>query len=337
MLWLGFGALAVVTAVLMLRTLLRDRQERVVSGVLLIVLVTGSLGLYARWSNWESIDPQSSGSDSETPIGRLARQLERNPDDLDGWLELGRAHLSVGQFPLAQRAFRRADRLAEGRSADALMGVAETMVLEAEGEVDARAGRLFEMALALEPQSEKALFFSAVAAQNRGEFVLAIERYEGMLALSPPPEIERILQQQIAELRGRSNTPPATTAAAAVGAAGEAVDTPRIEIDLQLAAGLEQRITATSGLFVFVRKPNQGGPPLAAKRLAPNFPQRVVLTPADSMVPGLAFAAGDQVEVSAKISADGSATPKADDLLGSIRYTVGRDVSKVLIVSGPAQ
>ena len=332
MLWLGFGALALVTAVFMLRALLRDRQERVVSGVLLIVLVTASLGLYARWSNWESIDPQSSGSDSETPIGRLARQLERNPGDLDGWLELGRAHLSVGQFPLAQRAFRRADRLAEGRSAEALMGVAETMVLEAEGEVDARAGRLFEMALALEPRSEKALFFSAVAAQNRGEFMLAIERYEGMLALSPPPEIERILQQQIAELRGRANTPPA----AAVGAAGEAVDAPRIELDLQLAAGLQERITATSGLFVFVRKPNQGGPPLAAKRLAPNFPQRVVLTPADSMVPGLAFAAGDQVEVSAKISADGSATPKADDLLGSIRYTVGRDVSKVLIVSGPA-
>lgn len=317
----GFGVLALIAAIVLLRPMLRDPAERSIAGVMVLLLVGASIGLYVRWSNGHAVDIDTVADESSLPkIGQLARQLERRPDNIDGWLELGREHLAVGQFPLAQRAFRRADRLAEGKSADALMGVAESMVLQADGEVDARAGRLFEMALALAPQSEKALFFSAIAAQNRGENALAIERYQGMLALAPPAEIERILQQQIAALGGSVAAPSA----------------PRIELELQLATGMSSRLTSESTLFVFVRKPGQGGPPLAAKRLSPSFPQVVTLTPADSMVPGVQFAAGEEVEVSAKISATGSATPAADDLIGTLRYRVGRDSRRILTISGPA-
>jgi hypothetical protein len=52
------------------------------------------------------------------------------------------------------------------------------------------------------------------------------------------------------------------------------------------------------------------------------------------MVPGLAFAAGDAVEVSAKVSADGSATPKSGDAIGRIAYTVGRDGELPLVIDG---
>jgi hypothetical protein len=52
------------------------------------------------------------------------------------------------------------------------------------------------------------------------------------------------------------------------------------------------------------------------------------------MLPGVAFNAGDTVEVSAKISADGSATPKSGDPVGTIRYTVGRDGALPLVIDG---
>jgi hypothetical protein len=52
------------------------------------------------------------------------------------------------------------------------------------------------------------------------------------------------------------------------------------------------------------------------------------------MLPGVEFASGDEVEVSAKISADGSATPKTGEPIGRLTYTVGRDLTRPLVIDG---
>ena len=78
----------------------------------IVVLMLGSVGLYATWSNWS----WSSGPAADTPAGmvsRLARRLEREPGDLNGWLMLGRSYAAMSQTPLALRAYERADRLAD--------------------------------------------------------------------------------------------------------------------------------------------------------------------------------------------------------------------------------
>jgi cytochrome c-type biogenesis protein CcmH len=257
--------------------------------------------------------------------------LEKNPDDVEGWMMLGRSQLAIGQYPLAQRAFRRADRLEEGRNPEALLGMAEAMVLQADGEVDERSGRLFEMALVLAPQSEKALFFAAVAAQKRGEMALAIERFETMLAMSPPPEVRSILEQQVASLKGAGvqgasppSSPPSEPASADAAA--------RVQVEVSVSAAMKPRLERGGVLFVFVRVPGQPGPPLAVKRVSVDLPVTLELTARDSMVPGLAIQAGQAVEVSAKWSKDGVATPRAGDPIGSIAYQVGRDGLKSLVI-----
>ena len=78
-------------------------------------------------------------------------------------------------------------------------------------------------------------------------------------------------------------------------------------------------------LFVFVRDPGQPGPPLAVKRLASRFPQTVELTPADSMVPGRAFAAGQKVQVVARIARSGNPIAGSGDPFGEVAYLVGHD------------
>jgi hypothetical protein len=52
------------------------------------------------------------------------------------------------------------------------------------------------------------------------------------------------------------------------------------------------------------------------------------------MLPGVVFASGDEVEVSAKISSDGSATPKTGEPVGRLTYTVGRDLTRSLVIDG---
>lgn len=335
--WIGAIVLLVGSIGVIVWPLLRDHAQKKIAVVVGLVVVTVSIPLYREWSNWDRTQAVAAAEQSEM-LGRLARRLEKNPDDVDGWLMLGRSQLAIGQYPLAQRAFRRADRLEEGRNPEALMGMAEAMVMQADGEVDARAGRLFEMALELAPRSEKALFFSAVAAQNRGETALAIERFETMLSMSPPAEVRGILEQQVASLKSGGAAPLGSSVSedsSQSSSKNQAASTngARVLVDVSASAAMQAQIQPGGVLFVFVRVPGQPGPPLAVKRLSVSLPTTIELTAKDSMVPGLEIRSGQAVEVSAKWSKDGVATPRSGDPIGSIAYTVGSDGRKSLVIN----
>lgn len=331
------GVLAAVGFFWMLRPMWRERSQRAIAGITAVVLVIAAVALYRYSSHWSWPTADVAADNPAGMVSRLARRLEREPDDVQGWLMLGRSYAAMGQLPLAQRAYQRADRLENGRNAEALIGMAEAMVLMADGAVDARSGRLFEQALALEPESEKALFFSAVAAQRRGDFPLAILRFEKMLTLGPPDNIRVILQQQIDRLRKGESAPesaPQSSGMSTAATAASASETPRVLVAVSIKPALAAQIPPGSTLFVFVRAPGRPGPPLAVKRLPAQFPVSIELTPADSMVPGVSFAPNDTVEVSAKVSSDGSATPRSGDPFGSTRYIVGRDFKKAVVIDG---
>jgi len=337
-----FVAIAVGLSVLagfwLLRPLWRDQGARVTAAVSTLLLAATAVALYVWSSQWTWPQEDTSADSPAAMVSRLAKRLESEPNDVQGWLMLGRSYTALGQLPLAQRAYQRADRLESGRNVEALIGLAEAMVMQANGSVDPRAARLFEQALTLEPNSEKALFYSAVAAQRRGDTPLA------MLQMGPPENIRNILQEQVAQLRasvaaGAAGAAGATGAAAAAPATGaqsatSTSETPRVIVAVSIKPALAREIAPSSTLFVFVRAPGRPGPPLAVKRLPATLPVSVELTAADSMVPGLSFAPNDTVEVSAKISADGSATPKSGDLSGSVRYIVGRDFKKSIVIDG---
>lgn len=314
--------LCVATGIYLARPLWRD-GARASAVALVVAVLVGSALFYAttsRWS-WPQLDAASSPA---AMVSRLARRLEREPEDVDGWLMLGRSQIALGQYPLAIRAFQRADRLEGGRNADAVLGMAEAMMSQTDNVLDERSGRLFERALELAPDSGRALFFSAIAAQNRGDTATAVQRFERLLASDPPPEVRSIIEAQITAWGGavaaRAPTEEATAAA--------------IRVAVSIAPALSAQVKPGSTLFVFVRAAGRPGPPLAAKRLPAVLPASVTLTAADSMMPGVAFAVGDEVEVSAKISADGSATPKAGEPIGRTRHTVGGDGTVTLVIDG---
>ncbi len=292
------------------------------------LLAIGSTVLYVRWTNW-SWQTKVADDSPQTMVARLARKLEKTPQDLNGWLMLGRSYTVLQQYQLAARAFQRADRLAGGKNADALIGQAEALALGDETELDRRAGRLVEQALALDPDSGKALFFGAAAAMRRGELPVARERFVKLLSLNPPDNIKPLLQKQIEAIDQRLAGGPAQDAGARPAArppVAAATDTgAKVRINVMLAPGLAQSASGSSPLFVFVRDPQRPGPPLAVKRLDSHFPQTVELTALDSMLPGRAIAAGQKVQVVARIARSGNPVGASGDPFGESAYLVGRD------------
>jgi cytochrome c-type biogenesis protein CcmH len=296
------------------------------------VLVIGSAALYVTWSNW----PWRAALPADSPqamVARLARRLEHDPDDLNGWLMLGRSYTVLQEYPLAVRAFERADRLSGGKSADALTGEAEALALIDESELDGRAGRLIEQALTLAPDSGKALFLGAAIAARRGDLPLARQRFVKLLATNPPQNIRPIIEQQIVAIDEKlAGTPPAAAATQHGPAEQTDASTPVVRVNVTLAPGLAAQAGAGAPLFVFVRDPGVRGPPLAVKRLESHFPQSVALHPSDSMVPGRAFAAGQNVQVVARIARSGSPVGASGDPFGEVTYHVGRDGLVSLVI-----
>jgi cytochrome c-type biogenesis protein CcmH len=255
-------------------------------------------------------------------VARLARHLEHDPQDLDGWLMLGRSYSVLQEYPLAVRAFARADRLSGGKSAEAVVGQAEALALSDQNELDGRAARLIERALQLDPRSGKALFLGGLIAARQGNLPLARERFAALLTMDPPATVRPLIEQQISvidETLARKSAAAPQTAAAAADAAHTVV-TVNVSVSPKLAAA-----AAGGSLYVFVRDPAQSGPPLAVKRLESYFPQSVALSASDSMIPGRSFTAGQSVQVVARIARSGSPVAVSGDPFGQITYQVGRD------------
>lgn len=301
------------------------------------VIVIGGAVLYATWSTWSWRAPEASTT-PQNMVANLARKLERNPDDLEGWLTLGRSYSVLEQYPAAARAYQRANVLAGGKNVQALVGQAEALAMIDENELDGRAGRMIEEAIALDPQNGKALFYGAASAMRRNDLPLARQRFAAILAFNPPANVRPILEEQIAaidqRLAGGGAPPPTDSAAAQEGkppasgasssqSAGAA--TAAVRVTVKLAPALGAAVPPSMPLFVIVRDPKQPGPPLAVKRLSSQFPQTVELTTADSMIAGRSFAPDQQVEVVARIARSGSALGGTGDPVGQVAYHVGRD------------
>jgi cytochrome c-type biogenesis protein CcmH len=313
------GTLAAGAAVLLLLPLMRRRADgSPVSGIaaisVLFVLLLGGAGLYAAFSNYSWVEAPAVAETPAAMTAKLARALVEKPDDLAGWLELGRSYQVLGQWPLASRAFQRADRLAGGQNVDAILGLAESLFAEDQEQLRGAAGHLFERALVLDPNSQKALFYSAFAALGRGEHAVARERLTRMLALNPPPEIRDILEKSIANIDAQSAAPTVA-----------ADDSVKVSVHVTLAPSLTQKVAPDALLFVAARDPGSPGPPFAVKRLPARFPVDVELTAADAMLESRRISAGQKLEVIARVALGGTPTATSGDPFGQVSYHVGKD------------
>ena len=328
---LGFmtlaGVLAVAAAALLLWPLVRRREDGRPPGVftaigVLSVLLLGSAALYATLSKY-SWTAQAAVADTPAAMtAKLAQRLANQPDDLDGWLMLGRSYSQLQQFELAIRAYQRADRLAQGKNIEAVFGVADILVALDMEELRGRAGRLYERALELDPTSEKAMFYSAFAALGRGDSDIARERFNRILARNPREDVRALIQQGLQRL-----DEPAVAAGQTVAAAAA-----KISVRVTLAPALAKLIPADAVLFVAARDPQAPGPPFAVKRLPARFPVDVELTAADAMLETRQISAGQSLEVIARVALGGTPTASRGDPFGQVGYHVGKDGRLEIVV-----
>jgi cytochrome c-type biogenesis protein CcmH len=313
------GSLAAGAAVLLLLPLMRPREDKrpaagLAAGGVLVVLLLGGGVLYAAFSNYSWVEIPDVSETPAAMAAKLAKRLAAEPNDLEGWLTLGRTYSTLEQFPLAVRAYQRADRLANGQNAEAIVGVAEMLLAQDFEQIRGAAGHLFDRALVIEPNNPKALLYSGFAALSRGEPSGARERFQRLLALNPPPQIRDIINKQLQALD--------TAGAAPAAAQGSG---PTVAVHVTLAPSLAGKVPAGAALFVAARDPKSPGPPFAVKRLPASFPVDVQLSGADAMLESRRITAGQQLEIVARVALGGTPTATSGDPFGQVSYHVGKD------------
>jgi cytochrome c-type biogenesis protein CcmH len=272
---------------------------------------------------------------------RLRKRLETNPEDVQGWVLLGRSYKNLQNYPKAIEALETAERLSAGIPMVQVELVEAKLFASNDPKFTPEMVASLEQAVAAEPTLQKGLWLLGIAAAQAGNDAVAVDWWEKLRAqLEPGSPIEESLNQQIAEVRTRlglspteetssmpsptvmpaapAETPTASRTAAPTEIAGKGTEI-RVELSAeasqswpQLSAGA---VPPGAILFIIARPEGAvGGPPLGVRRIdQPQFPLQLALTDADSMVPQRPISSVERLELQARLSMSGRPTSSPGD------------------------
>ncbi|MBV8537321.1 MAG: c-type cytochrome biogenesis protein CcmI [Alphaproteobacteria bacterium] len=151
----------------------------------------------------QAMPPEQRTAMIHSMVDQLASRLESNPNDVDGWLRLGRARHVLGEEDKSADAYARADALAPDRL-DAQTAYAEALANRlVPGERPPEDYiKLMRHILDLDPNDGDALWTVGMAEAEAGHHAAAIALWQRLITQLPPESKERgQIQSQIDELK----------------------------------------------------------------------------------------------------------------------------------------
>ncbi len=272
-------------------------------------------------------------------VTKLAERMENDPNNLEGWVMLGRSYMAMGRLEDALKAYEKARQLAPDEP-DVLLGYAEVLA-KSEGGLKGRAAKLIAAAMELDPSNPNALWMMGLVEFQRGNTGRAIELWSKLQSLlEPDSEEAAALGGYMAEARQQAGLPAVEPAAAVASSAEpaatgqpEATTGKSIRVEVSLAAELQTKPAPEDTLFIFARALSGPPMPLAAARLqAKDLPASITLDDSMAMMPQMRLSNFDQVVVGARISRSGNATPQSGDLQGEVTPVTPGQTESVAVV-----
>ena len=302
--------LVLLTLALVLRPLWREKPAPAIAATVMLTLLT--LGLYRLVGTPAALEPAATQVPATLPdaIAQLEAELQRNPQQVEGWRLLGRAYADAQQPAKARDAYARAAQLASD-DPDTLVEAAEARALAAPQRIfDAQAVTLLQHALQVQPQHQRARWFLGIAQRQAGMPADAAKTWEPLLA-QVDAKTATPLRAQIDVARREAGLPPLP--APASEPKSPALLQVKVRLDPALAARL--RLRGDASVFVIARVPD--GPPMpvaAEKHGVQELPFTASLDDSDSPMPTQKLSDLQQVEVIARLSMSGNAIPQPGDL-----------------------
>lgn len=142
----------------------------------------------------------------EANVASLAKRLEQNPGDSEGWSMLARSYTSLGKHGEASAAYAKATAL-KSDDADLWADYAFSLAMASEQKLQGKPLELIKKALQLDPENPKALELAGSAAFEAHDYKRAIEYWQKLLERVPAnSEVADSLTERINEAKTRAES-----------------------------------------------------------------------------------------------------------------------------------
>ncbi len=283
--------------------------------------------------------PESGHPDFSSVLENLIARLRDQPDDIEGWLMLGRTYAMMQRFNEAKEAYEKVLTLVPD-NAEVLTDYADIVAMTHDGSLIGEPYELVKKALRLDARNPKALALAGTAEFEQKKYKEAAASWEKLLALIPPSEAEltQSVKASIDEAKSLASggkggmmarameqsgsqtqtPPPAETKPAGAASAGAATATSgTLSGKVTLSPAMATKTSPNDSVYIFARAKAGPRAPLATLRLqVKDLPASFTLN--DSMArSGVQLSTfPDEVVVGARISKSGSPMPQSGDLQG---------------------
>lgn len=271
-------------------------------------------------------------------LENLIARLDKNPDDIEGWIMLGRTYAIMERYADASNTYAKLAELVPNNP-QILSDYADVLAMKNQGNLAGKPTELIYQALSIDPQYPKALALAGTAEFEQEKFEQAAAHWEKLLGLVPADsQLAKSVQEGIdeakllaaggkkvavaseqqakaSELQQTDVQPeknPVTVAATPAVPASISISG-QVTISKELAS----KASPNDTLFIYARAKTGPKMPLAILRLKANdLPATFTLTDEMAMVPNMKISSFPEVIIEARISKSGQAVPASGDLQG---------------------
>jgi cytochrome c-type biogenesis protein CcmH len=190
----------------------KSSATRSVGYVVGVVLPIVAISFYLVRGNPKGLDPQTAPSTMPaaatqsgemTPelvqanVDKLAKRLEANPNDAQGWVMLGRSYTMLERYADAATAYARATTL-NSNDASLWTDYAEALAMSNGQSLAGKPTEAINRALQIDPKNEKGLALAGEAAYQAADYKKAIEYWQKLPAGS---ETQRAVAAHLAKAK----------------------------------------------------------------------------------------------------------------------------------------
>ena len=182
---------------------------------LVLLMPIAAFGLYALLGSPAAIEGDGGAPHSaqqqeiDNMVAGLAKKLEKDPGNLQGWAVLARSYKVMGRMADAEQAFARAGNFIDN-DAQMLVSYADVLVANANGNFAGKPMQLIDKALKVDPNNVMALWLAGTAAFRTEDYTKAVRTWERLLVLlEPGTEDANTLQNALDEAYAKLGKSPA--------------------------------------------------------------------------------------------------------------------------------
>ena len=344
MFWSIAISLLVFTGLATLWPLLgQGSRLRPAAAMLVLLLPIAGYVLYQQVGTPRALDmPESelnaaAAGDMNALTRQLRSRLEENPENVEGWILLGRSYKTLQQFPQALEALEQAYRLEPGHPLVVVELVEAQLFASGDPRISPEMADALEQAVTVDPALQKGLWLLGIAAAQAGNDARAVDWWGRLLSqLDPASNIAHSVLEQIEQARQRMGDDPAVMAMAQESES-ETPSWPGVDITVEYPVSSEPgfSLPPDAALYIIAREQGAGGgPPLGVSRVPlPEFPLQLRLTDENSMMPQRPISSVTGLSVQARLSMNGQPVASAGDIQSQAEsIAVNEDESSVKLI-----